>query len=72
MGGRVVVCLWAHGGGQGRVDTLPHPNFASPAAGGQGSVAPEDVAEACLLAFRLSDNAVPEEICLKALKPSSA
>jgi short-subunit dehydrogenase len=38
-------------------------------AGGQGAIDPDDVAQACLFAFRLSDNCVPSEIVLKALKP---
>lgn len=40
-------------------------------SGGQGAIAPEDVAEACLFAFRLSDNCVPSEVVLKALKPGN-
>ena len=40
-------------------------------AGGQGAIAPEDVAEACMFAFRLSDNCVPSEIVLKAVKPGN-
>ena len=41
----------------------PHatPLFLMPAAG-QGTVAPEDVAEAVLLPFRCSANCVPEEV----------
>ncbi|PSC76482.1 reverse transcriptase [Micractinium conductrix] len=39
---------------------------------GQGAILPEDVAEAVLFCFRLSKNAVPEEIVLKALKPGTA
>ncbi|EFN53250.1 hypothetical protein CHLNCDRAFT_137162 [Chlorella variabilis] len=40
--------------------------------GGQGAIAPEDVAEAVLFCFRCSANCVPEEIVLKALKPGKA
>lgn len=36
--------------------------------GGQGSIRPEDVAEACLFAFRVSHNCVPSEIVLKAIE----
>ena len=35
-------------------------------AGGQGAIDPHDVAEAVLFCFRLSANAVPEEIVIKA------
>jgi short-subunit dehydrogenase len=41
-------------------------------AGGQGEMEPDDVAQACLFVFRVSENCVPSEIVLKALKPSSA
>lgn len=34
--------------------------------GGQGMIQPEDVAEACLLPFRVSEKCVPEEMVLKA------
>jgi NADP-dependent 3-hydroxy acid dehydrogenase YdfG len=37
----------------------------------QGKILPEDVAEACLFAFRLSENCVPSEIVLKAVQPVS-
>ncbi|KAL4435881.1 hypothetical protein ABPG77_000643 [Micractinium sp. CCAP 211/92] len=40
--------------------------------GGQGAFNPDDVAEAVLFCFRLSKNAVPEEIVLKAVKPGTA
>lgn len=40
-------------------------------AGGQGAIEPKDVVEAVLFCFRLSPNAVPEEIVLKALKPGT-
>lgn len=37
-------------------------------AGGQGEIDPEDVAEACLFAFRLSKNAVPSQMEIKAVQ----
>ncbi|KAI7846140.1 hypothetical protein COHA_000401 [Chlorella ohadii] len=39
---------------------------------GQGTISPDDVAQAVLFCFRLSKNAVPEEIVLKAVKPGSS
>ena len=36
---------------------------------GQGQIAAEDVAQAALFCFRVSDNCVPEEIVLKAVRP---
>ena len=41
-------------------------------AAGQGAIDPDDVAQACLFAFRVSENCVPSEIVLKALKPNSS
>ena len=38
-----------------------HPP-ARPAAGGQGAISTDDVAQAVLFCFRLSKNAVPEEV----------
>lgn len=40
-----------------------------PPAGEQGQVDPDDVVESVLLVFRMSKNAVPEEIVLKAVRP---
>ena len=68
---RRVACLTACG-------VLPAPPCSClpacpPApAGGQGSIDPEDVAEAVLLAFRCSPNCVPEEIILKAASPNGS
>ena len=47
-------------------------DMVSAKEGGQGSMTAEDVAEACLFVFRLSDNCVPEEIVLKAMKSGTA
>eukprot|EP00887_Chlorella_sp_A99_P006576 scaffold3.g6576.t1 len=41
-------------------------------AGGQGQVDAADVIESVLLVFRLSKNAVPEELVIKALRPGGA
>jgi short-subunit dehydrogenase len=41
-------------------------------AAGQGTIEPDDVAQACLFAFRVSKNCVPSEIQLKALKPNAS
>lgn len=42
---------------------------ATKKGGGQGAIDPEDVAEACLFAFRLSKNAVPAQMEIKAVQP---
>lgn len=42
------------------------------ASGHQGAIEPDDVAQACLFAFRVSENCVPSEIVLKALKPNAS
>ena len=44
------------------------PPVGAAAAGGGGTIVPEDVAEAVLFVFRLSQNAVPEEIVIKPMK----
>lgn len=46
------------------------PLHPATCAGGQGAIDPQDVAEAVLLALRVSPNCVPEEIVLKAAMPA--
>ena len=45
-----------------------HMAEATEKEGGQGAIDPEDVAEACLFAFRLSKNAVPAQMEIKAVQ----
>lgn len=47
--------------------TPTHP----PAAGGQGSLTPADIAEAALLPWHCSANCVPQEIVLKGVLPQA-
>jgi len=41
-------------------------------AGDQGAIQADDVAQACLFAFRVSKNCVPSEIMLKAVKHNAS
>lgn len=55
----------------GNVQGTSMADSTSKHEGKQGFISPEDVAEACMFAFRVSNNCVPSEIVLKAIEPHS-